>query len=110
MNLIGNALKYTSQGYVHVTLAASEIEKGHRLGTARKVDGDIDGSGYWQRDLERVLIFKTIHAVHAGESPLQRNRLSLSIVRSIVGLLEGEIAIYSEVRRGTGRLLTDSHP
>jgi signal transduction histidine kinase len=112
MNLLGNALKYTSHGYVRIKLDATEME-----------DLQIPGSG---DAIARSMVTLTITDTGRGISGeflrsklftpfAQENSLSsgtglgLSIVRSIVALLEGDITIDSEVGRGT-RKLNFRHP
>ena len=109
MNLLGNALKYTSHGYVHVTLEASEIEDLHAPGTTESVPRNMvtltvtdTGKGI-SSDFLRSKLFTPF----AQENSLSSGTgLGLSIVRSIVNLLEGDITIESEVGRGTREYLT----
>jgi signal transduction histidine kinase len=105
MNLLGNALKYTSKGYVRVKLEVSKIEDLHP-GTKEAV----------QRSCIKLTVLDTGKGISAEflRSKLftafaQENSLSsgtglgLSIVRSIVSLLEGEIQVKSNVGQGTGK-------
>jgi len=106
MNLLGNALKYTSHGYVRVTLEASEIEDLHAPGSVESVPRNMvtltvtdTGKGI-SSDFLRSKLFTPF----AQENSLSSGTgLGLSIVRSIVNLLEGDITIDSEVGRGTRR-------
>ncbi|KAG4034547.1 hypothetical protein MFRU_003g05060 [Monilinia fructicola] len=103
MNLLGNALKYTSHGYVRVKLETAPLE---------------DLSIYDGEKTPRSLLILTVSDTGKGISSeflrsklftpfAQENTLSsgtglgLSIVRSIVNLLEGDITIDSELGRGT---------
>jgi signal transduction histidine kinase len=104
MNLLGNALKYTSHGYVHVTLETAEIDQPpspsavpRSMVTLTVVD---TGKGISSEFLRSKLFtpFTQENSLSSGTG------LGLSIVKSIVGLLEGEIAIDSEVGRGTSML------
>ncbi|KAH7342474.1 histidine kinase-group I protein [Rhexocercosporidium sp. MPI-PUGE-AT-0058] len=107
MNLLGNALKYTSHGYVKITLTATDMEDLHSGTSSAGSDG-----------VPRSMISLTVQDTGRGISPeflrsklfmpfAQENSLSsgtglgLSIVRKIVSLLEGDITIDSEVGRGT---------
>jgi signal transduction histidine kinase len=111
MNLLGNALKYTSHGYVRIKLETSEIDDLQPLKTS--------GSG---ESVPRSMVTLTVADTGKGISAdflrsklfmpfAQENSLSsgtglgLSIVRKIVSLLEGEITIDSEVGRGTRKFL-----
>lgn len=102
MNLLGNALKYTSHGYVKITLSATDMED------------LLTGSSSGSDGIPRSMLSLTVQDTGRGISPeflrsklfmpfAQENSLSsgtglgLSIVRKIVSLLEGEITIDSEV-------------
>lgn len=108
MNLLGNALKYTSHGYVRIKLDATDMED---LPTTTGTQGSGDS-------IPRSSVVLTVTDTGKGISTdflrsklfmpfAQENSLSsgtglgLSIVRKIVSLLEGEITIDSEVGRGT---------
>jgi signal transduction histidine kinase len=104
MNLLGNALKYTSHGYVHVTLETTKIEQSHTpdktprsMVTLTVADTGKGISGEFLRS-KLFTPFTQENSLSSGTG------LGLSIVKSIVGLLEGEIAIDSEVGRGTSTL------
>jgi signal transduction histidine kinase len=109
MNLLGNALKYTSHGYVKITLEAAEIEDLHTPGSSETIPRSLvvltvtdTGKGISSEFLRSKLFtpFAQENSLSSGTG------LGLSIVRSIVALLEGDISIDSEIGRGT-RKLTD---
>lgn len=108
MNLLGNALKYTSHGYVYIKLEATEMEE-LNISTTGSTNSE---------NVPRAMITLTVADTGKGISSeflrsklftpfAQENSLSsgtglgLSIVRKIVSLLEGDITIDSEVGRGT---------
>lgn len=104
MNLLGNALKYTSHGYVRVKLDATEIEDLQTPGSGDSVARSMveltvmdTGKGISSEFLRSKLFtpFAQENSLSSGTG------LGLSIVRSIVALLEGEITIDSELGRGT---------
>ncbi|KFY99255.1 hypothetical protein V500_01427 [Pseudogymnoascus sp. VKM F-4518 (FW-2643)] len=78
MNLLGNALKYTSRGYVVLTVTDT-------------------GKG-----ISSEFLRSKVFTPFAQENSLSSGTgLGLSIVRSIVAVLEGDITIDSELGRGT---------
>ena len=104
MNLLGNALKYTSHGYVRVKLEVSDIDDLQTSGSVDSVPRSMvtltvtdTGKGI-SSDFLRSKLFTPF----AQENSLSSGTgLGLSIVRSIVNLLEGVITIDSEVGQGT---------
>ncbi|ESZ90339.1 histidine kinase-group I protein [Sclerotinia borealis F-4128] len=103
MNLLGNALKYTSHGYVRVKLETSQLEDLNTSGGERTPRSMIiltvtdTGKGI-SSDFLRSKLFTPF----AQENTLSSGTgLGLSIVRSIINLLEGDITIDSELGRGT---------
>lgn len=103
MNLLGNALKYTSRGYVHVSLETTDPEPeilGKEVSRSMVTLTVTDtGKGISNEFLRSKLFtpFTQENSLSSGTG------LGLAIVKSIVSLLEGEIAIDSEVGRGTSK-------
>lgn len=105
LNVIGNALKYTTEGCVTITLAASKTAQGDT-----KIGGD---------NSSRRMITLTVKDTGKGISKdfmdnhlfvpfTQENTtsshgvgLGMSIVKSLVSLLAGEIKVESELGKGT---------
>lgn len=105
MNLLGNALKYTSHGYVHVTLETAETEQAlspHTVARSMVTLTVTDTGKGISSDFLRSKLFTPFTQENSLSSG---TGLGLSIVKSIVSLLEGEIAIDSEVGRGTSKFL-----
>ena len=104
MNLLGNALKYTSHGYVRIKLESTEMEDLEQPGTfeaiARsRVALTVTDTG---RGISSEFLRSKLFTPFAQENSLSSGTgLGLSIVRSIVNLLEGEITVDSELGRGT---------
>ena len=104
MNLLGNALKYTSHGYVRISLEATEMEDLHLPGIAESIPRSMvtvtvsdTGKGISSEFLRTKLFtpFAQENSLSSGTG------LGLSIVKSIVLLLEGDLTIDSELGRGT---------
>ncbi|PBP27534.1 hsp90-like protein [Diplocarpon rosae] len=109
MNLLGNALKYTSHGYVKISLSATDMD-----GFSIAPEGSSAGSDHVPRSMIQLIVEDTGRGISpdflrsklfmpfAQENSLSSGTgLGLSIVRKIVSLLEGDITIDSEVGRGT---------
>lgn len=105
VNLIGNALKYTKIGSVVVTLNASKMTQDPKrvsndLGTGRTLTFHVQvtGRGMSRDFMENQLFlpftqedFTSSHGVGKG----------MSIVKSLISLLGGEIQVQSEEKKGT---------
>lgn len=111
MNLLGNALKYTSHGYVKIKLETTEMDDFKPPGSTESIPRacvtlTITDTG---RGISSDFIRSKLFTPFAQENTLSRGTgLGLSMVRSIVSLLEGEIAIKSQLGHGTGMLYIDS--
>lgn len=107
MNLLGNALKYTSRGYVKIKLDTTDLEDLQPTGSTESIPRacvtlTVTDTG---KGISSDFIRSKLFTPFAQENSLSSGTgLGLSIVRSIVALLEGEIAIKSELGRGTGKL------
>jgi signal transduction histidine kinase len=110
MNLLGNALKYTSHGYVWIKLDATDMEDlPQSTGTQESGDSvprssvvlTVTDTG---KGISADFLRSKLFMPFAQENSLSSGTgLGLSIVRKIVSLLEGGITIDSEVGRGTRR-------
>jgi hypothetical protein len=104
-NLIGNALKYTSKGEVTITLSAAEPEL-----RSPTLDGDPDtwrlvtlsvkdtGRGISQDFMDRHLF---VPFTQEDSTTSEGVGLGMSIVKSLVTLLAGEIKVQSKLGEGT---------
>ena len=107
MNLLGNALKYTSHGYVIVKLDAVDMEDlpgsssqgGGEAVPRSLVTLSVKDTG---KGISAEFLRSKLFTPFAQENSLSSGTgLGLSIVRKIITLLEGEITVDSEVGRGT---------
>ncbi|MFO7817512.1 MAG: PAS domain S-box protein [Desulfovibrionales bacterium] len=100
-NLVGNACKYTQDGYVEVeTFILPPLKKN----TCRVLFTVADsGAGIADEMLEQV--FETFTQVSRSESPYSRQfegaGLGLPLVRRLVGLMGGNISVLSSEGQGT---------
>ncbi|MCJ1306901.1 hypothetical protein MMC25_000545 [Agyrium rufum] len=98
INLLGNALKYTTDGYIEVSLRASSVVTTEgRSESMITLSVDDSGKGISQAYLQQYL-----YTAFAQEDSLSTGTgLGLSIVKQIVDSLGGTIGIQSEVGCGT---------
>ncbi|ROW12165.1 hypothetical protein VMCG_00121 [Cytospora schulzeri] len=94
MNLLGNALKYTDNGYVAVSLTAEPDEQNNLKVRLRLADS---GRGM-SLEFQRTRLFSPF----SQEDPFATGTgLGLSIVRKIIEALDGDISISSTQHVGT---------
>jgi signal transduction histidine kinase/CheY-like chemotaxis protein len=95
-NLIGNAIKFTSKGYVKLTLKTNEDEKGVQC-TFEIMD---TGIGIRQEDLEKIF-----NQFEQASSFVTRNfggtGLGLTIVKSLVEAQGGKLNVTSQAGHGS---------
>jgi len=96
-NLVGNAIKYATDGVVSVLVAYDAASDTHRIEV-----GD-DGPGIAQQDLPRL--FDRFYRV-GGTRDRDGFGLGLFIVKRMMEMLGGDVAVQSEIGRGTRFRLT----
>ncbi len=108
MNLLGNALKYTSHGYVKISLNSTDADVAPTTGVSATASDNLPRSTIslivqdTGRGISPEFLRSKLFMPFAQENSLSSGTgLGLSIVRKIVSLLEGDITIDSEVGRGT---------
>ncbi len=101
LNLLGNAVKYTEQGFIRLT---AEPYQGERLGT---ILFTIEDSGIGIPPDRQQQIFESFTQ---GENHLTRGNdgtgLGLAIARKLIALMGGEIWLASEPGRGSSFCFT----
>lgn len=105
VNLIGNALKYTVRGSVTVSLTASRLTKdplraGNDLTTGRTLTLSVKDTG---KGMSKEFLQNHLFVPFTQEDSTSSNGvgLGMSIVKSLVTLLSGEIQVRSNVNSGT---------
>jgi PAS domain S-box-containing protein len=105
VNLVGNAIKFTSEGHVHVRVRTEGVDSGVPPRLAIAVEDT--GIGIGVEDLKRL--FRPFAQLHAGRDPrFGGTGLGLDISRHLARLLGSEIDVVSEV--GKGSTFTLRHP
>lgn len=95
MNLFGNALKYTSSGFVYVSLDAHETKDKSKIDVLLRV---VDTGKGMSEEFQRNRLFLPF----SQEDSFQPGTgLGLSIVKQIVDSLAGTLEVKSQVDKGT---------
>lgn len=99
MNLFGNSLKYTEHGYIKIALHCEEMSTKISDPSMAMVQLKITDTG---KGISQTYMDTKMFTSFAQENPLAPGTgLGLSLVRSLVDMMSGEIEIWSEVNRGT---------
>ncbi len=93
INLLGNAIKFTNQGFIKLSIKGRNVEKGYRLFIAVQDTG----SGIPQDAQKRI--FKPFEQV--ASKTQGGTGLGLSIANSIIQLMDGTLKVRSQLERGS---------
>lgn len=97
MNLAGNAVKFTRQGWIELRLATMEAE-----GTHWRLRFEVADTGTGIDPAQRPILFEAF--TQADVSTTRRfggTGLGLAICKRLVGMMGGSIGVESEVGRGS---------
>ncbi|HEX8761044.1 MAG TPA: SpoIIE family protein phosphatase [Pseudonocardiaceae bacterium] len=97
LNLLSNALKFTFDGRITVSLRAQTPSAGPRVAVLRVTD---TGTGVAKEDLSR-LFERFYRAEHAKSRSVEGSGIGLALVRELVELHGGTITVESTVGVGT---------
>ncbi|KAI4753570.1 hypothetical protein E4T52_14285 [Aureobasidium sp. EXF-3400] len=99
MNLTGNSLKYTTDGFIYVKLDSLELPRDNGGSKRSRITLTIKDTG---RGISKEYLQNHLFRPFAQEDPLNPGAgLGLSMVRHIVSNLGGEISVESELDKGT---------
>lgn len=109
MNLLSNALKFTSEGGIELTVAAEELRSGvssgrnlPRPGGVILVRFTIRDSGIGIRTEEMEKLFQPFYQAASASNRMQNGTgLGLAICKNLVELMGGEIGVESGENRGS---------
>jgi PAS domain S-box-containing protein len=98
VNLVNNAVKFTEQGSVHVKLFYS---------SQYKWGIEVADTGHGIPESEMAYIFDSFRQVEGSATRVHGGfGLGLSIVKQLVGLMNGEIKVRSKPQEGTTFIIT----
>ena len=104
VNLLGNAIKFTEKGHVTLRVMCKEREDSARASSLR-LAFEIEDTGIGIASEDREKIFEPfMQANPEGTRALEGTGLGLTLSRSFVRLLGGDITLRSEVGKGTTML------
>jgi hypothetical protein len=99
MNLFGNALKYTKQGFIVISLALDAVGPKGKANARKMVTLSISDSG---KGIGPEYLRNQLFTSFAQEDQLATGvGLGLSLVKQITTTMGGRITVESQVRRGT---------
>ncbi|MGR9012516.1 MAG: ATP-binding protein [Gammaproteobacteria bacterium] len=101
LNLVGNAIKYSQKGSVIVRLTAEDLPDIQQC----LLSCEIKDSGIGIAEQDLPFIFDTFVQV-GRESDQQGSGLGLRITKQYVELMGGQIAVTSELEKGSSFILT----
>lgn len=96
MNLLGNAAKYTKEGYIELTLDMERVEDGVFLKIL------VEDSGVGIREEELKTIFDPFQQVDLKKNKgVEGSGLGLAITKQLIELMDGTLDVQSEYGIGT---------
>lgn len=99
MNIFGNSLKYTEHGYIKIALNCEEMSTRESGTTTAMVKLKVTDTG---KGISQAYMDTKMFTSFAQENSLAPGTgLGLSLVRSLVEMMDGEIEVQSEVNCGT---------
>jgi len=103
INLISNAIKFTEQGFVKLSVkVAKKIDKKHAILSFR-----VEDSGIGIAEESRDIIFERFtRLVPANKGLYHGQGLGLSLVKQLVEEMEGDIEVISEIGKGSTFMFT----
>ena len=104
LNILSNAVKYTSEGFVSLTVRGKVVAADKVILTIEVADS---GRGIKKEDIER-LFEDFVQFDLLGNKGIEGTGLGLAITRNLVSAMGGEISVRSEY--GSGSLFTVSLP
>ncbi|MBD3304788.1 response regulator [candidate division KSB3 bacterium] len=103
INLLSNALKFTDQGYIQVSLRREEddLSEDGSASPALNLHFSVTDTGPGIAPEERESLFEAFTQTETGKLAQEGTGLGLSISRKFVRLMEGDIQVESEVGHGS---------
>ncbi len=101
INLLGNAIKFTEQGYVKLRVFLPNTEQLSVTGESFQICFEIEDTGIGITPDELDNLFQPFVQTKAGAQSQQGTGLGLAISRNFVQLMGGNISVVSQPDRGS---------
>jgi CheY-like chemotaxis protein len=105
INLIGNAIKFTQQGYIHVRVYTDKCEEISELATDVEEQNylcfEVEDSGVGISEAEAKTLFQPFVQTDSGRRSQEGTGLGLSISYSYVKLMGGQMSVSSQLGVGS---------
>lgn len=98
INLIGNSLKFTSEGYIKLNISATRLESSPNV----DIKFEVSDTGVGIAQERQNLVFEQfIQCQNSEDNPLGGTGLGLSISKKLAEALGGSLSLTSEVGEGS---------
>lgn len=97
INIVGNAIKFTSEGYVKIRIFTKESKED----PPKNIIFEIEDSGFGIEDKEIETLFDPFVQSTSGKKNQEGTGLGLTISEKFVNLMGGEIDIKSQISKGS---------
>ncbi|MBP0017669.1 MAG: response regulator [Cyanobacteria bacterium SBLK] len=101
INLINNALKFTSDGGIFVRIESTELLIPHDPLSITQIHFAVEDTGAGIADNELDRLFEAFRQTQTGKDAQEGTGLGLPISRKFVQLMGGDIVVKSKVGKGT---------
>jgi len=101
INLINNALKFTSEGGVFVRVRSEKLTVSQREKNAAKIMFEVEDTGLGISPEELELLFEAFSQTQSGKQAGEGTGLGLSISKKFVELMGGNLTLKSQLGKGS---------
>jgi signal transduction histidine kinase/PleD family two-component response regulator len=100
LNMLGNAVKYTNQGFIKLSVTAEEDKNSVEKGCVLKIEVEDSGVGIKEEDQEKIF-GEFIQVDKAANRGIEGSGLGLAITKRLCHAMGGEIMVRSAYGKGS---------
>jgi signal transduction histidine kinase/CheY-like chemotaxis protein len=100
LNLLGNAVKYSNQGFIKLSITAEENDNPAEKGFVLKIEVEDCGIGIKEEDLDKIF-GEFIQVDMAANRGVEGSGLGLTITRRLCHAMDGDITVRSVYGQGS---------